>query len=167
MVERRAAVITADKEGDSETTKARLYDLQRYVTAHMNADMGKGVYLEYSYKKDVAAVYNQAANYSNPNGNIYQKAQDVCRPQFTEWSWAYIQCTTDELAKYPSSGDLVDSVQIPKADTYLHSYVSPLWSPDFAGWSVLVSVVILIMIITRAVGVIILKIILRYRYKTI
>lgn len=167
MIERRDAVLSADSVGDNEVTKERLYDLQRYVTSHMNTDMGKGVYLEETYKKDAAAAYEQASADSNPNGNIYKIAQDVCRPQFDHWSQAYIQCTINELAKYPSSQNLVESVQIPRADIYLHSYVSPMWSPDFAGWSVMSSVVILIIIIIRLVGVVILKIIIHQRYRSI
>lgn len=167
MVERRAAVLTSDSQGDSESTRNRLYDLQRYVTSHMNTDMGKGVYLESTYKKDVQTAYEAASNDKNPNGNIYKLAQDVCRPQFDSYSYAYIQCTTSELAKYPSSSNLVSAVQLPRADAYLHDYVSPFWSPDFAGWSVLISVVILIIIIFRAVGVIILKVIIHHRYDSI
>ena len=167
MVERRAAVITADTSGDSEKTKERLFDLQRYVTSHMNTNMGKGVYLEETYKKDVQAAYASATNDTNPNGNIYKKAQEVCRPQFDYMSYAYIQCTTSELAKYPASNDLISSVELPKADSYRHNYISPIWSPDFAGFSVLIFVVILIMIISRFIVVIILKIILHQRYKGI
>ncbi len=165
MVERRKAVLAADSSGDTNVTRDRLYDLQRYVSSHMNTNMGKGVYLETSYKKDVQAAYEAAA--LNLNGNVYRLAQDVCEPQFSGWSYAYIQCTVDELNKYSSSSDLISSVQLPKADMYLHSFVSPLWSPDFAGWSVLLSVVILIIIILRLIGVIILKTIVHYRYKSI
>lgn len=167
MVERRAAVITADKSGDSEKINNRIYDLQRFVASHMNTNMGKGVYLEETYKKAVQAAYAGATNDNNPNGNIYKKAQEVCRPKFDYYSYAYIQCTTAELAKYPSSNDLISSVQLPKADSYRHNFVSPVWSPDFAGFSVLIVVVILIMIFVRVTGVIILKIILHHRYKSI
>lgn len=167
MVERRTAVLTADSQGDAGVTKSRLYDLQVYITSHMNTDIGKGVYLESTYKKDVQAAYEAASNDTNPNGNIYKLAQDVCRPQFDSYSYAYIQCTVSELAKYPSSSNLVSAVQLPRADAYLHDFVSPLWSPDFAGWSVLISVVILIIILFRAVGVIILKIIIHRRYSSV
>lgn len=167
MIERRDAVLSADIVGDSEKTKERLYDLQRYVTSHMNTDMGNGVYLGETYKKDVAAAYALASVDTNPNGNIYKKAQDVCRPKFDHWSMAYIQCTINEIAKYPSSDNLISSVQIPRADIYSHNYVSPVWSADFAGWSVMVSVVILIIIIIRLTGVILLKAIIRHRYKSI
>lgn len=41
MVERRDAVIAADKAGDAAALERRLYDLQRYVSSHMNADPGR------------------------------------------------------------------------------------------------------------------------------
>lgn len=166
MIERRTAVLSADDAGDSDATVNRLYDLQRYVSAHMNTDMGKGVYLDASYKRDVQAAYDRASADSNPNGNIYKKAQDVCAPKFTHWSAAYVQCTTSELAKYPAASELVNAVSLPRADNYLHVFASPLWSPDFAGWSVLVCVALLLMIIARFVSLIILRIILHYHYKS-
>lgn len=165
MVERRSAVLAADGAGNIDVTVNRLYDLQRYVTAHMNTDMGKGVYLEASYKRNVQAAYDRASADSNPNGNIYKKAQDICAPKFTRWSTAYVQCTTSELAKYPSATNLVDDVKLPKADTYLHVFVSPLWSPDFAGWSVLVCIALVAMIVARLLGLFVLRMILHHHYK--
>lgn len=159
MIKRREAVLSADKVGDNEIIRQRLYDLQRYVTAHMNTDMGKGIYLEASYRRDVQTAYTKASS----NDNIYKKAQEVCAPQFTSWSQAYVQCTISELAKYPASSEL----KLPKADTYLHVYVAPLISFDFAGLSVMVCIVILTMIIVRFISVTILKILLRHHYKTI
>lgn len=167
MVERRAAVILADNQLDSKATKDRLLELQRYVSSHMNTSMGKGLYLEASYKRDLQAAYSAAVTDNNPNGNIYKKAQEVCMPQFSYWSYAYVQCTANELAKYPAGKDLIDSVKEPSPNSYLHVFASPVWSPDLAGWSVLICVVILIMIIVRLISVGILKIFLHYRYKSI
>lgn len=166
MIERRNAVTAADEGGDSDVTINRLYDLQRYVTAHMNTDMGKGLYLEASYKRDVQAVYDKASQDGNPNGNIYKKAQDVCAPQFSRYSYAYLQCTTGELAKYPAATDPVTAVQLPRADSYLHVFVSPLWSPDFAGWSIIVCAVIGLMIVVRLVSLGVLRMILHHHYKS-
>lgn len=166
MIERRTAVTAADEAGDSEVTINRLYDLQRYVTAHMNTDMGKGLYLEASYKRDVQAVYDRASQDSNPNGNIYKKAQDVCAPQFSRYSYAYLQCTTGELAKYPAATDPVTAVKLPRADSYLHVFVSPLWSPDFAGWSIIVCALIGLMIIVRLASLGVLRMILHHHYKS-
>ncbi len=166
MVQRRNAVLAADEANNSGITVNRLYDLQRFVSAHMNTDMGKGLYLEPSYKRDVQTAYDRASRDSNPNGNIYKKAQEVCAPQFTRYSSAYLQCTTGELAKYPAASDLVNSVQLPRAGSYLHVFVSPLWSPDFAGWSVVICLVIGLMIVVRLVSLGILRVILRQHYKS-
>jgi len=159
MIERREAVLSSDKVGDSAITQERLFKLQQYVTAHMNADMGKGIYLEGSYRRDVQIAYDKASS----SNNIYKKAQEVCAPQFTSWSQAYVQCTIGELAKYPATEALV----LPRADTYLHVFVSPLISFDFAGFSVLICIVILTMIIVRLVSVTVLKLLLRQHYKSI
>lgn len=159
MVERRTAVTKADSVGMNSITQDRLYDLQRYATAHMNTDMGKGIYLEAAYKRDVRSAYEGAS----ATNNVYKKSQEVCMPQFTSWSEAYVQCTIGELAKYPGSNSLV----LPVADTYLHVFASPMWSPDFAGFSLLISVVIFIMIIVRLTSVGVLKLILSHHYKSI
>jgi len=103
---------------------------------------------------------------SNLNGNIYKKAQDVCAPQFSIYSPAYLSCTLNELNKYPASSNLISSIYLPTS-AYVYSFTSPIWSLDFAGLSVLICVVILIMIIARFIGVIILRILLRYRYMSI
>lgn len=167
MVERRKAVLAADEAGDTQKIKNGLYDLQRYVSSHMNANMGKGVYLEGSYKRDSQAAYNAAAADVNSNGKVYRKVQDICEPQFRTWSYSYLQCTLNELSKYPADSNLIDSVKLPDVSVYLHNYVSPVWSPDFAGLSVAVSVVILIMIMVRVISVSILKIVLKYRHRGI
>lgn len=164
MVQRREAVYTADKTGDNKTTQNRLYDLQRYVSSHMNTDMGSGVSLTATYNRDKQALLEKAS--SGSNGNIYVKAQQVCAPRYSSWSPAYVQCTVNELAKYPAGADLNKSVDLPRGP-YQYTFASPLWSPDFAGWSVLVCVVILIMIIARFTGVVILRILLRRHYKSI
>ena len=166
MVERRVAVINADSIGDDEITQVRLYDLQRYVSAHMNTNMGKGVFLESAYNRDYNALIEKVSNDSNLNGNIYKKAQEICAPQFSAWSLAYLQCTLNELAKYPASSDLINSVNL-SPNAYLHVFVSPLWSSDFAGWSLLVCVVIFIMIIVRLISVGVLKLLLNQHYKSI
>lgn len=167
MVERRSAVIAADKAGDETSTIQRLYDLQQYVSAHMNTDLGKGVYLESTYQRDSQTALNQASGDQNPNGNIYKKAQEVCAPRFSHYSTAYLQCTTSELAKYPAASDLIGAVKLPAASAYLHDYESPLWSPDFAGWSVVVCVVIVLMILARLLSLAVLKLMLRRHYRSV
>src|SRR5690606_17814754 len=107
--------------------------------------------------------------YSAPGsqGNIYKKAQEVCAPQFSSWSYAYVQCTTNELAKYPAAVDPVSETSAPRQEAYIHTFTSPVWSPDFAGWSVLLFGVILFVIIVRTISLGVLQLLLRRRYKRI
>ncbi len=160
MVQRRDAVISADKVGDSVAIQERLYDLQRYVTSHMNADMGF-VYLEQQYKRDSQKVIDAASGDGNPNGNIYKKAQETCAPKFSSYSQAYLQCTVDYLAQFAPADNPSSVVVLPKADAYRHSYASPFWTPDFAGFSVLICLLILLMIVGRFVGLMTLRLILK------
>lgn len=167
MVERRTAVINADKAGDETQTIQRLYDLQQYVSSHMNTDLGKGVYLESTYQKDSQEVLNNASSDQNPNGNIYKKAQEVCAPRFSHYSTAYLQCTTSELAKYPAASNLIQNVKLPSASAYLHDYESPFWSADFAGWSLVVCAVLVLMIVARLISLGVLKLLLSRHYRSV
>jgi hypothetical protein len=167
MVQRREAVISADKAGNQDDIINRLYDLQRYVAAHMNTDLGRGVYLEQSYRRDIQSWQESQYGDTNPNGNIYKKAQEVCAPQFSRYSYAYLQCTTNELAKYPAAADPASDTSKPRQEAYIHSFSSPLWSPDFAGWSLLVFAVILLLIIIRIVSLAVLQLMLRKHYRQI
>lgn len=164
MVDRRDAVIAADKSGDPAVIQSRLYDLQRYVSSHMNASMGM-IYLENQYKRDGQRIIDGASGDSNPNGNIYKKAQETCAPRFSSYSQAYLQCTMNYLAQYAPADNPTTEVKLPKPDLYRHSFSSPLWTPDFAGWSVLVCIVIIVMIIARLIGLGVLKIILKTRHR--
>lgn len=164
MVDRRNAVLAADKDGDPGMIQARLYDLQRYVSSHMNADMGS-IYLENQYKRDGQRIIDQAGGDSNPNGNIYKKAQETCAPRFTSYSQAYLQCTVNYLAQYAPADNPASTVALPKADTYRHSFTSPLWSPDFAGWSVLICLLIIVMIVARLISLWVLRLMLKMRHR--
>ena len=166
MIQRRDAVLAADKAGDTAAIESRLYDLQRYVAAHMNTETGP-FYLEQQYRRDAQKAVDAASNDDNPNGNINVKAEAVCKPQYTVWSPAYVQCFTDELAKFPPSPDPAQNVALPSTTLYRHEFSDPLWSPDFAGWSVVVGVVILLMIVTRLISLGILRLLLKQHYRGI
>lgn len=166
MIQRRDAVLAADKTGDISAIQSRLYDLQRYTAAHMNANTGS-FYLEQQYRRDAQKAVDAAKDDSNPNGNINAKAEAVCRPQYTVWSPAYVQCFANELAKYPPSPDPGQNVSLPSTSLYRHEFQSPLWSTDFAGWSVLGCIVIVLMIITRLASLGILHLLLKRHYRGI
>lgn len=166
MSQRRAAVLAADKTGDKEAVKNRLIELQRYVSAHMNANMGT-LYLKEQYERDSQAA-NAAAAEESVQGDIYNKVQDICAPRYAHlgrYSQAYQQCVLTEVKKYPQGENLTSKLKLPKADNYRHSFVSPLWSPDFAGFSVLICGIIIIVIIGRLIGLMVLRLILKSRYR--
>ena len=167
MVERRAAVMSADQEGDEAAIIQRLYDLQQHVSSHMNTDLGRGVYLEASYARDLQNWQQNQYGASNPNGNIYEKAQQVCAPRFSVYSPAYLQCTTSELAKYPAATDPATDTSKPRQEAYIHAFTSPMWSSDFAGWSLVVCAVIILLIVIRLLSLAILNLMLRRHYRHI
>jgi hypothetical protein len=166
MVQRREAVLQADKAASGEEIINRLYDLQRYSAAHMNADTGP-FYLEQQYRRDAQKAVDAAKNDDNPNGNINVKAEAVCKPQYIVWSPQYVQCFTDELAKYPPSPDPVQNVTLPSTALYRQDFNSPLWSPDFAGWSVVFCIVVIIAIATRLISLGVLRMLLKQHYRGI
>lgn len=166
MIERRTAVLNADENGDQAALVQRLSALQRYVSSHMNTDLGRGVYLEAGYNRDLTVWQSRQYGDSNPNGNIYEKAQQVCAPQFSGYSTAYLQCTTSELAKYPAADALADGSGQPVQQTYIHDFASPAWSPDFAGWSLVLCGVIVLFIFIRLLSLGILKLLVRKHYRS-
>ena len=165
MVERRTAVINADKMGDSEITKARLFDLQRYTAAHMNADSG-AVYLAEQYQRDTQAAI-AAASTSNNGDNLNTKADATCKAQHGGYSQAYVQCFANELAKYPSGSNDPDKANLPSPGLYRQSFSSPLWSPDFAGFGLAICVVITLVITARLLSLLLLRALLHRHYSGI
>jgi len=162
MVQRRNAVIAADKNGVIDDIHARLYDLQRYSAAHMNAETGV-FYLQEQYNRDTTKAL-QAAQDANPNSTANAEAERVCKPQFSGYSTAYLQCFIRELEKYPTSETLPD-VKTPNPALYRYSFSSPLWSPDAAGLSIVVGMVILLVIILRLIALSVLHLLLKRSFR--
>lgn len=152
MVERREAVYQADKAGDEFAIYDRLYDLQRYSAEHMNANTGD-VYLDNLYKRDVEELTKKAeqANIasSERSAEILRQAYETCRNRYPGYSSAYTSCVGAEQDKIPENSIGVTKVEFPEPSLYRHSYISPLWSPDYAGFAVVVSLLLFVSIIAR------------------
>lgn len=166
MIERRTAVLEADKAGRTEDIAKRLYDLQRYSAAHANATTGP-FYLEHQYRRDAQAAYEAASKAESAHGNVNVKAEAVCKPRFTVWSPAYVQCFKEELDKYPASPDPAQTINLPDTKLYRHSFISPLWSFDYAGLAMLICAGIIIVIVSRLIGIAILRMLLSRQYKSV
>lgn len=163
MIERRNAVYAADKSGNPDDIIYRLSDLQRYAASHMNADTGV-FYLQETYNRDVKQLVEKSSATSSSNQTVNDAAEAVCKPQFSSWSPAYVQCFVNELNKQGGSNTL-PTVQLPAPALYRYSFVAPLWSPDFAGWSLLACGILMIAIVARLISLAVLKIILKRRYR--
>ena len=166
MIERRNAVEGADKAGDAQSTTSRIYDLQRYVAAHMNASSGV-FYLQETYNRDVKTVMSgetSSAGADSPQA----KADAICNPnlQTHGYSVAYQECMLNELTK---AGQVVDpsSLKLPSPALYRYNFISPIWSPDFAGWSLIVCAVLVTLIIGRLISVAVLRYLLRRHYREV
>lgn len=177
MIERRDAVWAADEAGDAKKLKDRIYDLQRYVTSHMNADPGK-VQLEHSYKRsyDQAFAEFQQRVADRTGNDTVAKIREYCDTQAAQGGWGrftssadprYVACINEQWDKYPAASEVDYVFTPPSTAPYYHTFVSPLWSPDFAGWSVVVCLVIVAVIVFRLITLIVLKSIIHIKYRRI
>lgn len=178
MVRRREAVESADKSGDIEATRKATIELANYVYNHMNS--GGIVYSDEThwfksnrevkiiwvniYESDMRRAEQVAreAESNNPNGNIFKKAEEACRPRFRGgYSVAYQQCILDEQNKYPASTQGQIKAKYPNVSEYTYNFIAPVWSPDLAGWTTIVAIILIFMIIVKMIATTIMRVILR------
>ena len=166
MVQRRDAVIAADKQGNADVTRNRVLDLQRYVSTHMNTGQND-VYLASQYERDKAALVQQAAVNSESGEVINAKVDAICKPQFSGYNQGYVNCFAREYAKFAPGHDPVSKVKMPDPDKYRFVFAPPLWSPDFAGFSLLACALRVVVIIARRLALGVLRLLLKSRYQDI
>lgn len=168
MAELRRAVVAADEKGDPAAIRTAIEALGAYVTAHMNTSLGDGFYLTSSYERAREAAVQAAADTANPDSAAYQQASVECQSASARAPYGgYVACVLARVKELGSSSTLVSELQLPRVELYKVNFVSPLWSLDPAGISVAISALILLIIIARITGVIILKLLLKRRFRTI
>ncbi len=165
MLERRQAVTDADTLGDEAKLKTALSGLQDYVTHHMNTDLGKGVPLQASYSRAVDSIFNQTSDLDQKSKVYQEAAKEECQRLWkggvASFRNDYVQCVVQKVGAQAPSAEL--GTKLPRADLYYFDYVSPRWSPDLAGLSVLLTEVVGVVIVTRITLSITAIIILRRR----
>jgi hypothetical protein len=146
MVELRQEVYAADEaNGDVE---GALQKLRTHVYSHMNTNLssGSGVYppiqLKYTYQRLQQAEKQRV---TQDSAQIYTDAQIYCEQQnpggFS--GRGRIPCIEEYV-----SAHTVKETSIPDA-MYKFNFVSPRWSPDLAGYSLLASMLLLAALILR------------------
>jgi len=138
MVELRQTVYQADK--DNGDVEAALRNLREYVYGHMNTSLAAGtnvrppIQLKYTYERLVAA---SKAGATAGNSDIYSQAQTYCEQAIPSgFSGSYRLSCIEAFVKQHTLGTTQD---IPK-NLYQFDFVSPKWSPDLAGLSVVATV---------------------------
>lgn len=138
MVTLREQLYTAD-EKNGDVTKA-LNELRNYVYGHMNTNLAKDntsvyppIQLKYTYDRLIQAQGNDAAA---QNTQIYSAAQAYCEQQNSQdfSGRNRIPCIEDYVSKRTTA-----ATSIPDS-LYKFNFVSPTWSPDLAGWSMVIGV---------------------------
>lgn len=151
MIELRQAVITADeKNGDVETALANLRD---YVYGHMNTNLSSGqnaikppIQLKGRYERLTAS---KQAQIKADNQAIQAQGEAVCAAQFpgAGFNSPRVSC----VQAYVAANAKQSSTEIP-AELYKFDFVSPRWSPDLAGISLLFSAGFFVLFILRFVA---------------
>lgn len=169
MVERRAAVIAADEKGDKAALRASIAELQTYVSHHMNTSLAGGLYLAKTYERDRDAALAAAESTTNPNSSVYQQASIECRQRWkggvASFRNDYVQCVVEKVGTLTPQSDPAANLKLPKADAYRISFASPLWTPDAAGLSVLICLILVLLIVVRLVTLVILRLLLKRHFR--
>ncbi len=147
MVQLRDAVFQADKNnGDVE---GALRNLRAYVFSHMNTSLASGpnavhppIQLKYTYERLQAA---QQASLGQNNSQLYGQALRSCEAQSeTATAQSTILCIQNYTAAHG-----VELAAIPEG-LYKFDFVSAKWSPDLAGWSLVIAVVSMLAFVTSS-----------------
>lgn len=185
MTELRDKVLEADEAEDDEKIAQSLEELRKYTISNMvinvvddnglqRVTFGTGpFYLEHQYIRAANQALQEAeANMtsdSNPNGNIYAMASEVCRPQAIAngWNWdnpEYINCMVSEISKYPAADEIQDKIKanLPSTELYRREFASPVWAPTVTGFFILITIIIILIVIFRGLTWVILRLALLF-----
>lgn len=139
MIQLREAVYQADESG-GDIDKA-LYRLREYVHGHMNTNLSSGgnaikppIQLKHTYERLVAAENSRT---DSVNSQIYTDAQAYCERLYpgSFSGGPRVPCIQEYVSRQGAKPN-----QIP-ASLYQFDFVSPSWSPDLAGWSLLATII--------------------------
>ncbi|MEO5627735.1 MAG: hypothetical protein ABIQ89_02505 [Candidatus Saccharimonadales bacterium] len=149
MIHLREQVYQSDKNNDN--TEVALRNLREYVYAHMNTDLASGdntiyppLQLKYSYERALEAAKGPA---TDPDTKVYSDAQADCEQRFPRGlsGSGRIPC----IQEYISSHGIQDAAFLPNAALYQFNFVSPDWSPDLAGFSLVLAAVFSALFVIR------------------
>lgn len=159
MIRLRNAVVQADEQGgDIPGTLKRLND---HVFNHMNTEIVRPVELVNTYNRAAEAAVRAA---SKPTSNdVYQEATRHCEQQGVMLT-TIAQCASDYIMRN-RPGNLQREIVLPDKNRFIYTYATPLWTPDIAGISVLMSAILAIWLLSRGLEYIIVRMVIRWQRK--
>lgn len=159
MVELREAVLTADKVGVN--VAPALEALNQHVFDHMNTRIVRPVELVNTYNRQAQAVI-EAAN-KGSGRDIYAEATAACERRGIPLT-SIAQCAADYAAtNNPGVGP--QQIVLPDKNRFVYSFASARWTPDLAGFSVLVTGVTLVWLLGRLVEYVLVRLVIRSRLR--
>lgn len=138
MTQLRTAVSVADEQ-NGDVNKA-LNDLRAYVYAHMNTNLSSGnatikppIQLKYTYERLSAKAEENA---KATNNKVMSDGDKICGAQYPGGGYNpnRIECIQKYIADHSVTANPVQD------SLYKFDFVSPKWSPDLAGFSLLISI---------------------------
>ncbi len=142
MVKLRSALYAADQSGGN--VNAALNNLRGYVYGHMNTNLSSGgntikppIQLKYTYQRLVSA---EQARVDAAVAQLYQDGHNYCQAQSSESSAVanHLTCFQDYVNSHSVKANAIP------VGLYEFDFASPTWSPDLAGWSLVISAVLLV-----------------------
>jgi hypothetical protein len=134
---------------DNGDVNAALKELREFIFDHMNTNLSSGpnaikppVQLKYRYERLLQQQQQAAAA---QNAQIYSAAQAECEKEFPKGlsGSGRIPCVTNYITSHGVAQAPIDS------SLYKFDFVSPLWTPDLAGWSLVLSSVAFALFVIR------------------
>lgn len=154
MVELRNDVFIADKEdGDIE---GALVDLRAHVISHMNTDLNrdsafaiegeKPIQLVNKYYRDAVTGYQEALVGNPAYIATLTAAQTVCESPQVPAS-ERLSCIGGQISA--TASPTFPSLEPPSKDLYVFDFESPRWSPDIAGFGIVLFAAGIVMLAAR------------------
>jgi hypothetical protein len=157
MIRLREAVYSADKH-NTDVNKA-LNNLRQYVYSHMNTNLRSGsnnseppIQLVNQFNRDVDAARQKIVAMGSAD-KVYIDAQTICEKAGVPIP-ERAQCIQNYVVEH---GKGIPQLELPVKEVYTFDFASPIWSPDLAGLSLIVAIVLFVLIIVRLISGQILK----------
>lgn len=147
MIRLREAVKVADQTGNG--VEEALQALRKHVYSHMNTDLTSGdnaihppIQLVHTYDRLTKGERERVAAH---NKQVSDDAVRACEGRFPAGQiQARAQCVQEHITQH----SIKEQQTVPK-ELYQYDFVSPIWSPDLAGWSLLATAVLFVLFVLR------------------